>query len=135
MLTVLKINDIAKQITDELDLTWVLQLAKTSKEISSCILPIVYERVRLCGENIENIWNADAREAEWQAKRRLDKNLTGCGEWTVTIQSNQVDCPYCSGRGESNIEHNLSVSYMYFPRDLNVLSWYKEDKLIGRTML
>jgi hypothetical protein len=84
-----------------------------------------------CMNEIQNFWNNElAPRAQNTARSQLDqyKSPVCCG-WEASVHD-ELQCSIYPGKS-----HLLKVTYVYNPRDVNMIAWFINNKRIGCIML
>lgn len=122
--------EIYLHICEFLSIKDIIILTFTHKSILRKLSDKLHNLYHECIIEIENNWNDLVPEAEYKAKRKLDKYKSEvCSGWEVT-KSYQFECSIYPWK-----IHWIKVIYVHNPIDIDLLAWYLEDKKMGYTML
>jgi len=94
-------------------------LSKTCKYLYDILNDNLHELYHKCHEEIQDEWNKMTRYIMFNA----DVDV-------IYKESNIINCSIVP-----NKLHFLEVKYLRNPRDVDILSWYEDNKEIGYTML
>lgn len=83
-----------------------------------------------CTDEIEVNWNLLVPAARERARFKLDKDMSSaCYGWEVN-KCREFQCSILK-----HTIHVIKVTYVYNPRDVDLLAWYLEDVKMGFTYL
>lgn len=88
-----------------------------------------HELFHQCTDEIENVWNMLATQAEHKAKLNLDRFKSSvCYGWEVK-EDYDLKCSIYPEK-----YHDLKVVYVYNPRDVDMTVWFLDNQRMGWTM-
>lgn len=90
--------------------------------------PILCDIAMKCTKEIEEHWNDDLSKQAF--KHGCLSSPEFCSEGCRVIKSKVIKCSVYPWKC-----HNLAVEYYHNPRDVDILSWYLDNKKIGYTIL
>ena len=96
-----------------------INLNQTCKYLFNILDNQLHDFFHKCHEEIENEWNIMANNIMFNADTDI-----------IYQESNVICCSVIPDK-----LHYLEVKYLRNPRDVNILSWYEDNKQIGYTML
>jgi len=97
----------------------LVSLLATSNKILDMVYPVYHEMEHKCIREIEMTWNSLVPIASKNARYGPDRVK---GWSTDSYESHQHETIICSVFPWT--KHKLQVTYMYGPRDLDILAWY-----------
>jgi hypothetical protein len=140
-------EDIRHLINSHISLNDYRSIVTCASTLNKHLSEELRDRKLLCIRGIEDKWNkytpyleVIARNHNKSTSYRCEMQYDGCCNW-FACKTGYISCIYCSfawGDGlnhQCDVTHTVRVEYGHNPMDVDIVSWYLDDKHIGYTML
>lgn len=130
--------EIKNLIVDDLSRDDLISLCSVSKSYCNNFIVILSYKCSRCIHQIEKGWNSMVPYLEENAKKMFkDANDPYHYRYQPTYHhqsdAENHDVVYCKVfPGE---EHRIKVAYAHNPRDVDMIAWYLDDRIVGYKML